>query len=71
MGRLAVDQRQHGNGCGEMLLQNAVKRCLSIREEITYYALVVDAKDEGTARCLIWCIFQLVSGKSAFPDLLV
>ena len=50
MGRLAVDQRQHGNGCGEMLLQNAVKRCLSIREEITYYALVVDGRNEGAAR---------------------
>lgn len=49
MGRLAVDKRLRGESHGELLLQNAVKRCLSVREEIAHYALVVDAKNEGVA----------------------
>lgn len=50
MGRLAVDESQRGRRYGELLLQNAVKRCLAAREEIACYALAVDAKDEAAAR---------------------
>jgi ribosomal protein S18 acetylase RimI-like enzyme len=50
MGRLAVDESCRGKGHGALLLQNAVKRCLSVREEIAHYALVVDAKNEAAAR---------------------
>lgn len=50
MGRLAVDDAQRGKGFGELLLQNAVKRCLAVRGEIACYALVVDAKNEAAAR---------------------
>ena len=50
MGRLAVDEGERGKGYGELLLQNAVKRCLAAREQIACYALVVDAKNETAAR---------------------
>ncbi|MFT3790234.1 MAG: GNAT family N-acetyltransferase [Rudaea sp.] len=50
MGRLAVDESCRGKGYGALLLQNAVKRCLNVREEIAHYALVVDAKNETAAR---------------------
>ena len=50
MGRLAVDEHQRGKGFGELLLQNAVKRCLSVREEIAHYALVADAANAAAAR---------------------
>lgn len=50
MGRLAVDETCRGKGYGALLLQNAVKRCLNVREEIAHYALVVDAKNEAAAR---------------------
>ncbi|MCY7353686.1 MAG: GNAT family N-acetyltransferase [Lysobacter sp.] len=50
LGRLAVDDAQRGRGYGELLLQNAIKRCLAAREDIACYALVVDAKDDAAAR---------------------
>jgi GNAT superfamily N-acetyltransferase len=49
MGRLAVDEGHRGKGLGELLLQNAIKRCLAVREEIAHYALVVDAMNEVAA----------------------
>lgn len=49
MGRLAVDERYRGKGYGGLLLQNAVKRCLAVREEIAHDAWVVDAKNEAAA----------------------
>lgn len=50
MGRLAVDEHQRGQHFGELLLQNAVKRCLSVREDIAHYALVVDTTSAAAAR---------------------
>jgi ribosomal protein S18 acetylase RimI-like enzyme len=50
MGRLAVAEAHRGKRHGELLLQNAVKRCLKARDEIACYALVVDAMDESAAR---------------------
>lgn len=50
MGQLAVDMSERGRGYGELLLQNAIKRCLAVRErELGIYALLVDAYDEGAA----------------------
>ena len=45
LGRLAVDRNQRGKGYGELLLIDALKRCLDT--EIGWAAVVVDAKDEG------------------------
>jgi ribosomal protein S18 acetylase RimI-like enzyme len=44
LGRLAVDQAFRGQGLGEILLVDAVKR--TMRSEIATFAMVVDAKDE-------------------------
>lgn len=48
LGRLAVDQRQRGNHFGELLLIDALHRCLNM-DQIGWSAVVVDAKDEGAA----------------------
>lgn len=45
LGRLAVDQNQRGKGYGELLLMDALRRCLSTRD-IGWVAVIVDAKDE-------------------------
>lgn len=45
LGRLAVDQRCQGKGCGRFLLADALYR--AVRSEIASFATVVDAKDES------------------------
>ena len=46
IGRLAVDISMQGKGVGKMLLANAIKRTLTISDDIAIYAMVVDAIDE-------------------------
>lgn len=43
VGRLAVNKTAQGRGIGKMLLADALKRTLSVSEQIAIYALVVDA----------------------------
>jgi GNAT superfamily N-acetyltransferase len=45
MGRLAVSIADQGQGLGELLLQNAIKRVLQARSTLGVYALLVEAKD--------------------------
>jgi len=45
LGRLAVAQTAQDQGIGRMLLADAVKRTLSVSEQIGIHALVVDAMD--------------------------
>jgi predicted GNAT family N-acyltransferase len=45
IGRLAASVSARGQGLGEMLLQNAVKRVLLSRSTLGVYAVVVEAKD--------------------------
>jgi GNAT superfamily N-acetyltransferase len=45
MGRLARDQRWHGQGIGGLLLGLAVQRCMEARRSVGGYALIVDAKN--------------------------
>jgi len=47
IGRLAVSKNAQGNGIGKMLLIDAIKRTLSVREQIAIYAMVVDAIDDN------------------------
>jgi len=47
IGRLAVDRRYQGKGCGEMLLVDALKRSLISTKQIGSIAVVVDAKDNA------------------------
>lgn len=49
IGRLAVDRSAQGHGVGKMLLADAVKRTLSVSDQIAIYAMVVDAIDEKAA----------------------
>jgi GNAT superfamily N-acetyltransferase len=45
LGRLAVDRRLQGKGCGRFLLADALYR--AVASEIASFAVVVDAKDEA------------------------
>jgi predicted GNAT family N-acyltransferase len=45
IGRLAGAASSRGQGVGELLLQNAVKRILRLRTTLGVYAVVVEAKD--------------------------
>ena len=47
LGRLAIDERHRGQGLGEFLLMDALKRCLETSRQVASFAVVVDAKDEA------------------------
>jgi predicted GNAT family N-acyltransferase len=49
LGRLAVDQSTKGQGLGEHLLLDALRRSLAHADEIAAMAVVVDAKNESAA----------------------
>jgi len=49
LGRLAVDQSTKGQGLGEHLLLDALRRSLAHADRIAAMAVVVDAKDEAAA----------------------
>ncbi|HZT56387.1 MAG TPA: GNAT family N-acetyltransferase, partial [Burkholderiaceae bacterium] len=49
LGRLAVDQSTKGQGLGEHLLLDALRRSLAHADHIAAMAVVVDAKDEAAA----------------------
>ncbi len=46
LARLAVALDHQGQGLGELLLANALQRCLHISESIGMVGVIVDAKDE-------------------------
>jgi GNAT superfamily N-acetyltransferase len=48
LGRLAVDQSQRGKGYGQLLLIDALNRCVNAHD-IGWAGVLVDAKDEQTA----------------------
>ncbi len=50
IGRLAVNKAAQGNGVGKMLPADAIKRTLSVSENIAIYALVVDAINDNAKR---------------------
>jgi predicted GNAT family N-acyltransferase len=49
LGRLAVDRRLKGQGMGEFLLVDALRRSLSRAADVAAMAVVVDAKDDAAA----------------------
>jgi GNAT superfamily N-acetyltransferase len=49
IGRLARDQRVRGQGVGDFLLADAVRRILSAASTLAVFAIVVEAKDEQEA----------------------
>ncbi len=46
IGRLARDERVRGQGMGELLLADAIRRILGAGRSMAVFAIVVDAKDE-------------------------
>src|SRR5712672_467752 len=50
LGRLAVDEKHHGEGTGEFLLMDALHRSLEQSVQIAAAAVVVEAIDERAAR---------------------
>jgi len=46
IGRLARDHKARGQGIGELLLADAVRRILNASTSLAVFAIVVDAKDE-------------------------
>jgi GNAT superfamily N-acetyltransferase len=47
IGRLAVSKNARGCGIGKMLLVDAIKRTLSVSDQIAIYAMVVDAVNDN------------------------
>ena len=62
LGRLAVDRGFQGTGLGERLLVDALGRALAASRTVASAAVVVDAKDDGSAA------FYARYGFIAFPD---
>ncbi|HAT49493.1 MAG: GNAT family N-acetyltransferase [Nitrospirae bacterium] len=50
IGRLAVDQSATENGLGRTMLMDAIKRALTVSNELAIHAMVVDAKNDS-AKC--------------------
>ncbi|MGH7125936.1 MAG: GNAT family N-acetyltransferase [Stellaceae bacterium] len=46
IGRLARDERVRGQGVGDLLLSDAIRRTLAASNSIAVFAIVVDAKDD-------------------------
>lgn len=62
IGRLARHTAQRGTGAGDLLLADALQRCLVISAQAASWAVIVDAKSEsGTAFYKRW-------GFEAFPS---
>jgi GNAT superfamily N-acetyltransferase len=62
IGRLARDLRARGQGVGELLLADAVRRILGVADRLAVFAILVDAKD-AAART-----FYESFGFKAFPN---
>lgn len=50
IGRLARDNRVRGQGVGELLVADAVRRILNAARSLPVFAIMVDAKDERAAK---------------------
>ena len=49
IGRLAVSNEFRGQGLGELLLLDALNRCLSGSKQVASAAVIVDARDDSAA----------------------
>jgi GNAT superfamily N-acetyltransferase len=55
IGRLARDTAYRGTGTGDLLLADALRRCLHVSKQAASWAVIVDAKSEtGTALYKRW-----------------
>jgi predicted GNAT family N-acyltransferase len=58
LGRLAVDQRQKGNGFGELLLVDALRKSLAVSAQIASLAVIAEALDEAAVNFYVKYGFQ-------------
>jgi len=49
IGRLAVNKQSQGNGLGKLLLVDAIKRTLSVSQNIAVYAMIVDSINDQSS----------------------
>ena len=61
LGKLAVDQRRHGQGLGSLLLFDALKRCLEVNDRSAAYAIVVDAINDDAKKFYLKYEFQILT----------
>lgn len=61
IGRLARDGRARGQGLGELLLADAIRRVLGADRSLAVFVIVVDAKDDRAVQ------FYKAFGFQAFP----
>ncbi len=47
LGRLAIDRTRQGQGLGELLLLDAIRRVIWASTTLAVHAIIVDAKNEG------------------------
>jgi len=62
LGRLAVDKKFKGNGYGELLLLDALNRCVEISESLGTLAVVVDPVDSQAEAFYAKYEFILIPG---------
>ena len=62
LGRLAVDQRDKGNGHGAFLLINALNKAVELSESLGILAVVVDPIDDDAKNFYFAYGFKLLSG---------
>ena len=62
IGRLARDLRVRGQGMGDLLLADAIRRILGAAQSLAVFAIVVEAKDAAAAR------FYREFGFTVFPS---
>jgi GNAT superfamily N-acetyltransferase len=60
--RLARDEKRRGQGFGDLLLADAIRRILSASEEIAVFAIIVDAKNDAASQ------FYQSFGFTPFPS---
>lgn len=58
LGRLAVDNKQKGNGFGELLLINALKKSLDVSLQVASLAVIAEALDEDALNFYLKYGFQ-------------
>jgi len=63
IGKLAVDRREQGQGLGERLLMDALKRCETLSEQIAVRGVEVDALDGETESFYLQYGFQRLTDR--------
>jgi GNAT superfamily N-acetyltransferase len=66
LGRLAIDKKYQGQGLGDFLLMDALKRSLELSKQIGIMAIVVDAMNESVCRFYQQYGFKLLTYQRLF-----